>query len=325
MSEIRNFILKKLTEGVSEIINEDYDDTKEIDLLATDIFKMVTELNGDRIIDWALNSAQQDNYFYFYPVTLIDVYNNSPNHDKFTKLKEFLDKSRNVEIYMKTKGGTTKGTYSRPERRHYRESDYRTIDINISEPDMASMKRYITEKIKSYRDFPQNEVNKILLETITTTFDLSFHSTLIHELQHIYDDFRSDTKAFKSKEQTEYTKLQKKATQLDDVFREEYLESLEMYKKYLNLPHEIWARFTQLIHGIKLTTSDMVTNDNGDYYFKYDMRNLNQVMKDFDTYYRGVEYLTPEMRKRLIRKLSQFWHKEQGRIKIENLKAEMSA
>jgi len=84
-----------------------------------------------------------------------------------------------------------------------------------------------------------------------------------------------------------------------------------IYKSYLNLPHEIWARCTQAIdktNFTKLEMNDELTD------IWYEMRPINTVAKEFKHNFHGFVVLPPKMKEKMYRKVSQFWHIEQEKL-----------
>ncbi len=137
-----------------------------------------------------------------------------------------------------------------------------------------------------------------------------FYTSLVHELQHSYDDYRSGGMAYNTPENEKYRKkyLQKS----DNNVSRSQINDLESYREYLNLPHEIWARFSQAMIKVRFYTWDY--DKSNDKQIIYTMYPLNQVLKDFRYAFDNFKVLSPEMQKRLYRKVSQFWHIEQEKI-----------
>jgi hypothetical protein len=55
-----------------------------------------------------------------------------------------------------------------------------------------------------------------------------------------------------------------------------------------------------------------MNNELTDIYYK--MRPLKEVLREFRSKFHGFNVLSPTMKKRLYRKVSQYWHKEQEDI-----------
>jgi hypothetical protein len=92
-------------------------------------------------------------------------------------------------------------------------------------------------------------------------------------------------------------------------------ELLNKEKEYLNLPHEIWARFSQAIAKTYLMGVDF--EGDGIKYFMYD---IHKSVKDFMSNYHYFSVLPKKMKLRLIKAVVQFWHLEQEEMKRLNNK-----
>jgi hypothetical protein len=101
---------------------------------------------------------------------------------------------------------------------------------------------------------------------------------LMHELQHAYDEFRSKEKYIETKE---YKKYIKKASPDD---------TKNTLNLYLNIPHEIWARFTT-------TASDINMKD----------KSFNEVWNLFKNEFWGYDVLKPKIKERLSKALYKFY------------------
>lgn len=112
-------------------------------------------------------------------------------------------------------------------------------------------------------------------------------STILHELQHAWDDIRSKGHALKQRAPNVGT-------------------DAERYVKYLQLPHEMWARFVQTAEKTKFIEEDM----DG----VLSMVPLESTLKDFATNYNGWKDMFLDQKRRLMRKVSQFWHFEQDKV-----------
>ena len=148
-------------------------------------------------------------------------------------------------------------------------------------------------------------------------------STSIHELQHAYDGYRSKGKSF-NKQNVDYIERRNKGNIIknkEELEQEDRDFLNKLTDEYLNFPHEINARFSQAIKEIDFTK--LLKNEDGRYEFS--MRPLQDVVNSFKLYFRGYNILSGENKKRLIRKLSQFWHLEKERITHKNTRMNESA
>ncbi|MFW6243425.1 MAG: hypothetical protein ACOC2W_04630, partial [bacterium] len=92
------------------------------------------------------------------------------------------------------------------------------------------------KKVERYNKNEENYLKKQIKDFFKQQDDIIL--TLQHELQHAFDDYRSNGKYIKNKQ---YNNYRKHKDELDYDTR---------LKQYLNLSHEIWARFTEAISKI---------------------------------------------------------------------------
>lgn len=201
-----------------------------------------------------------------------------------------------IEIISNIKGNVTKGRYTKDEIYLKYDKDF-------------------IEKIDSKLNDESFEYDSSDLY-----FNLwyEFSSTLLHELQHAYHDWESKGGYTNNKKWSKYknekdnlTMSINKGEYNDEV---NYMKSLELYKKYQNLKHEIDARFTQAIQKTRFWSSSYENND----YSKpaiQNKRNFNDVLKDFKTEFEGWLNLSPKMQKILTKKLAIFWNSDYKKIK----------
>lgn len=221
---------------------------------------------------------------------------------KFDVLKDFIE---NTDIQYKArtyKEDGTKGTLE------YTNNNLMFITIYYPEQLLNEIRRDKKRSEEQGYDFDA--------QSIYFSIFSDFYSTTLHELQHAYDKYRSDGKALKrpkdwSKQQKIKSELRRKVN-LDE---EERKFLLELQNKYLNFPHEINARFTQAIQNMSFYKVN--TSGEGD---RFIIRPLSDVISAFKLYFEGWNNLSEKDQRRLIRKVSQFWHFEQEHLKEKNEK-----
>jgi hypothetical protein len=102
------------------------------------------------------------------------------------------------------------------------------------------------------------------------------------------------------------------------------MSEMEMYdkhefaKKYLNLQQEIWARFSETMNRVRFSEADFAKTADGKDYFKSTMKPFDRVYKEFKYSFNGFHVLSKNAKNRLVRKLSQFWHIEEEKVKEAN-------
>jgi GNAT superfamily N-acetyltransferase len=137
-----------------------------------------------------------------------------------------------------------------------------------------------------------------------------FTTTLMHELQHAWDDFRSRGKAYKTKQYQSFLSKYKDDPAYDKLDQE---KAAYKFKEYLNLPHEIWARFTQTFQHLHFTTFDIVDGDRMVIY----MKPLKEIVKRFTYEMPHFRLLQPDQQQRLLKAVVSYWHKEKDRVDAE--------
>jgi hypothetical protein len=263
-------------------INETYSSIKDIKNLANDIFK-------EACIQTQKRFSKDSNINTISSVILGEI-----NIEKYKddKIKDFIDNAF-IEIIFKEKENDDD------------KSHYETIEeVNYN----LSRKRHII--IYYNKNFFKDRIKKLSTENITeNSFYLNFFSLeliqkLIHEIQHAFDDFRSNHKFFLTKKSDKYFKKYGR----DDMFNDSDDDNeIKHFKEYLNLPHEISARFTQTINDMHFSTFDWDEKGN----MIYIMYPLENVIRDFKLRIKGFHNFPEKTKRKLISKLSQYWHKEQ--------------
>lgn len=276
----------RLFEDDVEIIDETYKSVNEIHELAGDIIMKSAEQNAENY-----NKNKAFDYFYGINLKIIDS-------TKYDEIASFV-KDTNLNIffvpYDNNKLGV-KGSYS-----YYREDMYdpkSEKDITIYY-DFYSLR----DDINSYI----NEWGEITTRDLYIKVYDKIKSSLIHELQHAFDDYRSKNKIYQTIENRNYMLNQIKNAQVKDF---------KTVKQYLNLPHEIWARFSDTVNQIYFYGFDIIEEKNELLFFMYPM---HKVIKDFGRNFSGYRLLSEKMKRKLIRKIAQFWHYEEEKIPERNL------
>jgi hypothetical protein len=287
------------------VINETYGSIQELKKLTDDILYEVASKNYP--------DYQRNNIFgYIYGIHLGDM-----DATRYREIGDFV-KNHNVQVYFTPyKEGDvgvnakTKGTYLFPsttDKRDYKTGFGREINVNYNYNEMKNaVDTMLKEKDAEGKNFNVTD--------IYSKFSSRLHLTLLHELQHAYDEYRSKGMAFQSKQSVSFQKKYPQKAAADTKMEE--LAELNKFKSYSNLPHEVWARFTQAVTNVPFFNVDMDASEN---YFIYAMNPLHNVVKKFTTYFENWRLLPEKMKWTLIKRVSQFWHHEQERMKEKNLK-----
>ena len=136
-------------------------------------------------------------------------------------LKDFI-MNASVSIIFREESSTRKGYYS---------WENKNVSIKYSKEFEDSL----VYQVGLYGEISSMEAKQILKKAM----GISFRSTLIHELQHAYDAYRSGGKYSSDKRSVRYYK-EKVDGPMSDLER----------SVYLSLPHEYWARFSQTMAEI---------------------------------------------------------------------------
>jgi hypothetical protein len=103
---------------------------------------------------------------------------------------------------------------------------------------------FYTDAYINYLRTMFSDISELTEDRLHRIFSYTFISPLIHELRHVYDSFRSHGKYVNSKKSKDY--FQK----YHPLGKEQTTpKTPEQYDDYINLPHEVWARFTQWLQS----------------------------------------------------------------------------
>lgn len=310
LDEVRKIVRKIVREFFEnksineEVLEEDYNSIKEIKELANDVLVYLAKINLDSFLRQVNSNSYID---YLMPVRLLEVYQENPK--KFSTLSDFLI---NTKIYVKVsrtvRDSGVLGHYTHIKEPEYDKEKYREI---VLFPGTDFYNRltsdYSKEKAHDYRD-------------AYFTMWYAFHSTLEHEIQHAYDDYRSNSKLFQARKSQEYVKKHTMANGRSAVYANPELNKRK-HQEYLKLQHEIWARFTQAVNETRFTKGDFATSPDGIQYFHYTMKPLAEVVKDFTIHFDGWRIMPDSVKKKLAARVSAYWHKEMENLDAKNQKS----
>jgi hypothetical protein len=164
--------------------------------------------------------------------------------------------------------------------------------------------------LKSGKQINQEIYNQMCNQVHGRLYDRKVLSTILHELQHAYDSWRSQGMFMASKRGYDYDKEYSnlpKGTPITQKQRDEY-DKLE---------YEINARFTQAIKEIQfyITNTGMDKNKPNGYLTPVP---FSSVKSQFENNFGAYEKMTPNFRKRLMRRLSQAYHQILDRVSEHN-------
>lgn len=295
-------IRKIIREAVAKVIEEDYSSIKEIKDLANQILIFAGKVNSE-YVNRQFSESNNESMIYLYPVKLIDVY--QENAKLFTSLGNFITNSNvMIQFIVTRKENGTLGNYGFSAEKEFDTTRSRSIRLFYG--------KSMSEKL--WKD--KNEYRVVDGKDLYFTFWYAFHSTLEHELQHAYDDYRSNSHVFLTKGYEKF--VNKYSTENAAEIDSDFIKSSEKNKQYLRLQHEINARFTQAINNIHFTDSDFRETIEGVPYLTYTMKPIEKLLRDFKYEFSGWNAMTDKTKKNLYRKVSQYWHKEQEGLSTKN-------
>jgi hypothetical protein len=239
------------------------------------------------------------------------------NPDAFGSLSQFIKDFNNIEIHIIT------------------EKEFREYSIGIGcylrtkNEDGTNHQRmilivednYALQKANEYVEKWNYDNTEDVVQQITERLWATYKTTLIHELQHAHDDWRSNGKYDHTPRehranQAEYEKLA--AKKLDDLKEEEREFHDNHYIEYLNLGYEVDARFTAAVANINFAEWDIDKSFeiNKDVYV---LKPFSEVLRQFKSNFQPpFVVLQEDQKKRVLRKLGQFYELERDFIAKKN-------
>ena len=274
------------------LLDETHTAQKDLEKLTTNILKkmgeyvLIQKSEGDTLTDKN------------FPSVMTSVLDN----DGYKEIQDFLD---DVNIPIRPvkqigKSRTTRGNlaYASPSRN----DGFEDFNISLKIPEGA------IEQLRS-----ELEKENLTSEDLYFSLYYPFYSTLLHELQHAYDAWRSKGKSFGGEDDKNYKQIMSKANAVRDKVKFDKSnatpEEIEAYNKgaiaYWNLVHEINARFSQAVSDIALTDIDF---DSPDYdTIKGDWK---RVFTEFKNTFVGWEYLSDKMKRKITIRLAKAYQEE---------------
>lgn len=194
----------------------------------------------------------------------------------------------------------------------------RTLSVSIT---LFFNKKFLDE-LAPFKQMSPTQVYNLLSR--------NFSSSLVHELRHAVDDHRfQDIRS--NKDEPVFHGLQPNNSAASR-FKARYASKkpspdedkaawLEYHKGYLKMPHEIWARFAQVVHDVEFKTDtydDYVRMPDGSMGITYKIVPLAVVLGGLSRM-NGWKVISEKQRRRLVRALSNLWHEEEAWVKANNV------
>jgi ADP-ribose pyrophosphatase YjhB (NUDIX family) len=288
--------MESLRKIIREVIEETHTGQRDIEKFANNILKFM----GQRCIDEYKSQLEYgaDAKLFFLPI----LYTGKMTGEGYSEIGQFVEETSikivPVELIDKE---STKGRlqYASPESNKGRE--YFEIKLKYEDSDLDKINELFSEK------YPEITPNDVYFKLFYL-----FYSTLIHELQHAYDAWRSKGKAFDTQLNPNYVKQQDLASRLEKKAKEELtpeeIDALgNSYKAYLNLVHEINARYAQAMQKVRVKGIDDNFNDT--------LKTWDDVFRQFKLYFDGWRFLSDKMKKKLTRRVAKAYQEESENLK----------
>lgn len=308
-------------------IFETYKAQKELEALANDLLKVVAKNSYDMAKAlWILNRNEPKLRSVFYNLT--GVTNALKQLDDYSKYDELSDFINNFVLEITpyraklSVNDETKAQYI-SQRKHNNNLFYGEIRI-----------RYKDELVKSMIDKREEYLDngwEYKWEEMYFAIYYAMYSSLLHELQHAYDDYRTNRKYLYTKASRKFhnDEKRKRLSNIEQhlLSKEEIDYLADKFKDYLNLPHEVDARFTQAIKKTSFYNVDWdsiekevdgVKKDGIKY--SYEMIPFNNVLNSFRYTFDGFYALKPTLKRRVLKRLGKFYQAVKDDLK--NLKTE---
>ncbi|TXG75750.1 hypothetical protein E6Q11_06835 [Candidatus Dojkabacteria bacterium] len=163
----------------------------------------------------------------------------------------------------------------------YYETGSKSITVYITKSFMGSLENYTLS---------HNKNENRLYQSVYATLVSYYIKSLVHEFQHMYDDFRSDTRAFRTKDLDRFDSSIKNSKDYDET---------RNMRDYHRLNVEVNAFFMGAIDGLEFFDSDM--SDDGE--ITYIKKPFKEVLMKFKHAYNGWAHLKNETKNKLITRL----------------------
>ncbi len=133
-----------------------------------------------------------------------------------------------------------------------------------------------------------------------------FESTLVHELIHAYDAYRSKGKFASQQNNDKYQEIQRKSqnAKLKSKLSVDDIDKLtRAHTQYLRLPHEINARFNQQVRNVIKKGINQFDKE-----FNFTIISFDEFYKKFIDGFIGWDQMTPKIKKNIQKKVYKFYY-----------------
>jgi hypothetical protein len=281
---------------------ETYKSQKELEKLASEIIKALASKSLNMSIDWRMVT-------HYAQMTLDEI-----DRKNYQELSEFIyffgDLVIKFDKHYDVDNTYTDSVTNAYYKRYLNERSISEIVLIINPESDKELKYELEDE-----DYIDDE--NYLTHVFYSEFHKHYYSPLIHELQHAYDDYRSGGKALNKK--MKYKDDEKKEreilsdTDYNDLKEEEKEFIRKRFIDYVNLPHEIDARFTQTINDIKFYEGYV---ENGEIELR--IKDFDLILLKFKMNFENYYDLSDKDNRRLMKRLGKFYELEKEFIKMKN-------
>jgi hypothetical protein len=257
--------------------------------LSNDLFKKIVSSLVERCV--------KTKYEYFKMPTIHNSFNGLVS--KYSKLNEFMN-SFSLSLAIKDTDYRVKGDFRMMAK------NTGAITLRISYDDIRnSLVKYVKPSLGE--DLTQEMVNEMVSNVYFNLFDNQILSTLLHELQHAYDSWRSNTKFTNSRRSNDfYSKYGN-----DNTFNK------NKYDEYIKMQHEINARFSQAISDIKFFKLNFSDDETKPLRYRV-LFPIDTVIADFKSTFMGYQAMAPSVQERLLNRLIKIYSQAEEKVKEYN-------
>ncbi len=286
-----------------DVIEETFEGQKDLEKFTNDILRNL----GDRIVkerehmEFLVAGVEGENPDLR---NLPMMFTGTMKDDGYDEIGKFVDET-SIKIIPETiigGGKETKGQLSYG-------SPHQNLGREIFEIRLKYDQRDLDEINELFNDKKYGEVTG---KDVYFKLYYIFYSSLLHEIQHAYDAWRSKGKALSGGTSKKFIDSQNKAKQIArsknyyELTPEERGAINNSFKEYQNLVHEINARYAQAMHRVRIDTMDDNWNEV--------MNPWNKVYSSFKSEFDGWINLSDKMKKKLTRRLAKAYQTTSERL-----------
>jgi len=294
---------KEMVNEIDDVIEETFEGQKDLEKFTNEILKSL----GDRTV-----KEREHMEFLVAGVegespelkSLPMMFTGTMKNDGYDEAGEFVEKTSIKIIPTTLIDGReeTKGmlSYGSPQQNLGREIF--EIRLKYNQGDLDEINQLFNEK----------KYGEVTGKDVYFKIYYMFYSSLLHEIQHAYDAWRSKGKALAGSHSKKFIASQEKAKSIvkskdsSELTPEEIEAISNGHKEYQNLVHEINARYAQAMHGVRISTMDDKWNEI--------MNSWDKVYRSFQFEFDGWRNLSDKMKRKLTRRLAKSYQKESEQL-----------